>query len=1360
MQMATKNRIFISLLLLAVFAGSAYAAACISYDRDCSGSPGGCCSGLTCQTFTRPGGSTVKKCSQASLCTNQPEAWVNPSLGAGAAANASGPYNATMDLEQGSGLVNQTSTIYRVGWFSDWKTSSLIGVMIAIIIIAIAALIGHSFNLPEMKAFVDSELMQAVVSALLVMGIMALIIFFDGIARLAIEAGNLPVVCNPDEPCYLSTAKQYLDNVYSVGRDYARESLKESFNNQQVATRGISMQWNVWWAAFAGSNTRLNAGYSIKAERGGAIFETVSKLLTSIYAQKYFIEVVSFGIAPIFLLFGILLRTFIFTRKLGGLLLAIAISLFVVYPLTFAFAWYTLNVTVYGERALSVTDPACPSECTLTYPVAFYVNPAGSITQFRTTQEILRAGLNSSNWASGEVKNKNGVTVATYPGLVACKDLSTIGIGSSASADSGTGNYESQVIRDPGKNWRLNQWLGSKASVGGRSYTIVGNDNSSLTLSGISGPQANSVPYSIIVNNDGGCGQCPDYCREVPFPATLPGCNIASCASCNAGCKVMRQRYDCADKCTSACNDDCITGQPTENKCYYNSTGQPQPANLGATCEGCDGCPTWCKIVYEMANGTRELANKDQAPCQVAACKPSSLGGSCPDSCLYTTKLGSGTNKCDDLCTYQGVTCPRYCRVTNSAEVNATYDISSNRSIMTGCMTGAQGLACAQCPNGCKVDIVGKDIGTYLNSCAPFPRTSNAPLQCTACPDYCRLGSFANYSDAGSFTPLEYNYTVAGGIVPKSCSKTALFGLNCASPASCDGSCKSPAYPSLCLDYDSGATIQNYCLKCPLEARNTLVHTSATGATDYSGVPSLSSSVSCSSTQCNSMCRNSAPLVVPTQASEPTCKDYNATSQTCHTGYTTQNVCGCYEGIIAAGAAQGGARFSAYAGKETPAGPNIPLAPSCSPPCDSQHWCRTGDNTCVACAETCSAGEYCTSSGCVPAHSCPSGQHYECRDIQVPQTICDPDYNSCQRCPISCRVSFSNPAWLDSAACTQTACTTNCDTACKAQATSNFQLCKAYLGNGGEDVSLAKIDDRAAPYNERDSCKQCPENCRIRYWNSATSSYDYYQGDCGLKVSNSNPTTSEYNMYVDCSTASCPGACRVDVPKPSDTIGICKSLKLTEKPCVGCNALCRRTINAYPPMPPQCSPACGADEYCDVSGATPACSPYPGGGGTCSPACGTSEFCDGNPSSPTYNTCLPKSVSSTGDCPDAYCGAFNTLTGLGCTEMCKLPDPPVTMCDSCVECPTDCLYKPATRTDCSEVCTEEALAGPLNVGPSDFVKKLPGAQGESDVKNVGVLMIPALVLPLFCIVIVIAFIRILSPILGGDMEIPGIGKII
>jgi len=118
-------------------------------------------------------------------------------------------------------------------------------------------------------------------------------------------------------------------------------------------------------------------------------------------------------------------------------------------------------------------------------------------------------------------------------------------------------------------------------------------------------------------------------------------------------------------------------------------------------------------------------------------------------------------------------------------------------------------------------------------------------------------------------------------------------------------------------------------------------------------------------------------------------------------------------------------------------------------------------------------------------------------------------------------------------------------------------------------------------------------------------------------------------------------------------------------------------------------------------------------------------------------------------------------TPSSCINDCLLDNPPKMACDGCLDCDYDCIYYPAIRTDCSDICSDEALAGPVNIEPNDFIKSLPGAQtAYVGAKNIGVLYLPATVLPLFCIVMVIAFIRVLSPVLGGDIEIPGLGRII
>ena len=49
--------------------------------------------------------------------------------------------------------------------------------------------------------------------------------------------------------------------------------------------------------------------------------------------------------------------------------------------------------------------------------------------------------------------------------------------------------------------------------------------------------------------------------------------------------------------------------------------------------------------------------------------------------------------------------------------------------------------------------------------------------------------------------------------------------------------------------------------------------------------------------------------------------------------------------------------------------------------------------------------------------------------------------------------------------------------------------------------------------------------------------------------------------------------------------------------------------------------------------------------------------------------------------------------------------------------------------------------------------------GRAEIQNVAKLIIPAYLLPLFNIVATLVFIKGLSTMLGGDIEIPGISKV-
>ena len=281
------------LLAFALLSGLAFsncnASTPCAYDNGPCAANSDCIPGLVCDNGI---------CNQnATLCDNMPTAWQNPQLASGNGSPAGSPYDVTINQTLGTGnaTIKSTSDFYKQGWFSDWNTLGMLGVMISILIISLAAMIGYAFNLTEVKAFAKTELMQAVISILLIVGLMGLVKFFDLVAVQAVDSMGLPVSCTGTEPCYLTAAKSYLDSVQDAADQSAQNSLKESYERMRMAQRGANVQFNLWQLAFAGVNTQWNAGESVQAERAGTLFEDTAKLIVSIYSQKYFLEVVSFG---------------------------------------------------------------------------------------------------------------------------------------------------------------------------------------------------------------------------------------------------------------------------------------------------------------------------------------------------------------------------------------------------------------------------------------------------------------------------------------------------------------------------------------------------------------------------------------------------------------------------------------------------------------------------------------------------------------------------------------------------------------------------------------------------------------------------------------------------------------------------------------------------------------------------------------------------------------------------------------------------------------------------------------------------------------------------------------------------------
>ncbi|MDO8339344.1 MAG: hypothetical protein Q7T16_01675 [Candidatus Burarchaeum sp.] len=123
---------------------------------------------------------------------------------------------------------------------------------------------------------------------------------------------------------------------------------------------------------FSGYSMRPYAGFSIYADRHMLIADYSLRLAASLNAQKLFLQYVQTALVPLLLIAGVLLRAIFFTRKLGGLMIAIAIALFTVYPLTYFVFQYTFPVAMEVEStSVGGIDPlaSCvPAELYVVYP--------------------------------------------------------------------------------------------------------------------------------------------------------------------------------------------------------------------------------------------------------------------------------------------------------------------------------------------------------------------------------------------------------------------------------------------------------------------------------------------------------------------------------------------------------------------------------------------------------------------------------------------------------------------------------------------------------------------------------------------------------------------------------------------------------------------------------------------------------------------------------------------------------------------------------------------------------------------------------------------------------------------------------
>ncbi|MEM3610458.1 MAG: hypothetical protein QW076_06200, partial [Candidatus Anstonellales archaeon] len=250
--------------------------------------------------------------------------------------------------------------------------------------------IGHTLGNYKVKAFVETEIKQAIANLLILLFVFGVLAFINTFVEnfVVIEVNGNKIICNEalksqveedykiygvrkdNIDCALTYSILYLERFYNYTYELSVIYINYSRDAAEKASVTTGRYSNLWAGVFFGVHERKEAGYIFFSKRYQTLFSHAINVLGFIRAQQFFLIVTYLYVAPLLFFIGILLRSFFLTRKLGGLLIAVSIGIFFILPLLYILAWQMWSNTITPPN-LNTATGLCPSECTVTAPFAY-----------------------------------------------------------------------------------------------------------------------------------------------------------------------------------------------------------------------------------------------------------------------------------------------------------------------------------------------------------------------------------------------------------------------------------------------------------------------------------------------------------------------------------------------------------------------------------------------------------------------------------------------------------------------------------------------------------------------------------------------------------------------------------------------------------------------------------------------------------------------------------------------------------------------------------------------------------------------------------------------------------------------------
>ncbi|MCS7109536.1 MAG: hypothetical protein NZ903_01935 [Candidatus Micrarchaeota archaeon] len=226
-----------------------------------------------------------------------------------------------------------------------WAFTVIAAILVVLSIIVIAYFLSKAFGIKELSSWANNELYQIIMMSILVFIIFGILRFenliFEAYGFKPSLRGENPAIDNAKE--YLNSVRSYLTfvlggllvekAVLSISKDFLK-------NLHSSVSKGILGKLEM--RLFKGLKLFKIDDEIIVTKYVNVFVTIIEGAITSfsvVYAfnsmQLYFLDFIERFAFHFFLPFGLFFRVFSFTRRFGNVLIALAISFYIVFPLTY-----------------------------------------------------------------------------------------------------------------------------------------------------------------------------------------------------------------------------------------------------------------------------------------------------------------------------------------------------------------------------------------------------------------------------------------------------------------------------------------------------------------------------------------------------------------------------------------------------------------------------------------------------------------------------------------------------------------------------------------------------------------------------------------------------------------------------------------------------------------------------------------------------------------------------------------------------------------------------------------------------------------------------------------------------------------